>query len=99
MLELDFEWDAAKAGANRRKHGIPFPRAATVFRDPSALTIPDEEHSDAEPRWVTLGLADNGVLTVVIHTYEDTGTDTAVVRIISARQATRSEQRQYDSAK
>ena len=50
----DFEWDPAKAKANLRKHGVDFDRAAQVFRDPLALTIPDEEHSESEVRWVTL---------------------------------------------
>ena len=59
-LVYHFEWDAAKARSNAAKHGITFRLATTVFRDPLALTIFDEEHSDNEERWVMLGRAENG---------------------------------------
>jgi uncharacterized protein len=49
----EFEWDPAKASANINKHGLDFERAATVFLDPLAVTIPDEEHSGNEVRWIT----------------------------------------------
>lgn len=52
---FEFEWDHNKAKTNFQKHGVYFESAAEVFRDPLALTIPDEEHSEAEVRWVTLG--------------------------------------------
>lgn len=52
---LKFEWDPAKAASNRRKHGVSFPEAATVFGDPPSLTIPDPEHSETEDCFVTLG--------------------------------------------
>jgi uncharacterized DUF497 family protein len=51
----EFEWDPVKAKANFTNHGVDFERAAQVFRDPLALTIPDEEHSESEVRWITLG--------------------------------------------
>lgn len=51
----EFEWDPVKAKANFSKHGVDFEGAAQVFRDPLALTIPDEEHSEIEIRWITLG--------------------------------------------
>jgi uncharacterized DUF497 family protein len=51
----DFEWDPEKAQANVNKHGLNFERAATVFLDPLAITIPDGEHSETEVRWITLG--------------------------------------------
>ena len=54
---FDFEWDPAKAASNLRKHGVAFKLAATVFRDTLIRSIPDEEHSDAEERWVTVGEA------------------------------------------
>jgi uncharacterized DUF497 family protein len=58
----------------------------------------DEEHSEAEERWVTLGRAENGRLVVVIHTFEETGAASANVRIISAREATRRERENYEEA-
>lgn len=51
----EFDWDPAKARSNFTKHGLDFERAATVFLDPLALTVPDEDHSEVEPRWITLG--------------------------------------------
>ncbi len=92
-----FEWDAAKAASNRRKHGVSFDLAATVFRDPLMISIPDGEHSESEERWITLGQAENGKLLVVIHTYHEISANAATVRIISARPATKHEQRQYET--
>jgi len=63
-----FEWDVAKAASNRRKHGISFELATTVFQDPLSLTIVDDEHSEHEERWITLGRAATEVLVVVVHT-------------------------------
>ena len=97
MFELQFEWDPAKAAGNRREHRISFDLAATVFHDPLAASIPDEEHGETEERWITLGEADNGRLLVVIHTCREIDPATANVRIISARRATRHEQRQYEA--
>ena len=91
-----FEWDPAKAVANRQKHGVGFELAATVFRDPLALSRFDEDHSHDEERWITLGQTDNNVLLVVVHTYHEVDEHNAVVRIISARPATKYEQRQYE---
>ena len=91
-----FEWDPNKAVANRRKHGVGFEQAATVFKDPLAVSIYDEDHSDQEERWITLGKADNGQLLVVIHTYQEISPAEAVIRLISARPATPHEQRNYE---
>ena len=92
-----FEWDPAKAAGNRRKHGIGFELAATVFKDRLALSVYDEEHSQTQARWVTLGQAENGKLLVVVHTYQEIDAQNAAVRIISARAATKHEQRQYET--
>ncbi|MBU1187746.1 MAG: BrnT family toxin [Gammaproteobacteria bacterium] len=92
-----FEWDPAKAATNRRKHGVGFELAATVFRDSLALSRFNEDHSETEERWVTLGQADNGNLLVVVHTFQELNEHNAVVRIISARAATKHEQRDYES--
>lgn len=92
-----FAWDIAKASANRRKHGVSFELAATVFRDPLALSRYDDEHSEGEERWLTLGEVENGQLLVVSHTFEEISAQEARVRIISAREATAHEREQYES--
>ncbi len=97
MFDLRFEWDAAKAASNGRKHRVTFQQAATVLLDPLAVSIRDEAHSDGEVRWVTVGQTEDGALVVVVHTYHDIGTHAADVRIISARPATRSERRNYET--
>ena len=94
-MEYTFDWDPKKADLNARKHGISFDRTATVFLDPRAISIPDEEHIDEEERWVTLGLDDSGRLLVVVHTFEELDGERCRIRLISARKATRSESRQY----
>ena len=53
-MRYDFEWDIRKAKSNFRKHKISFERAATIFRDANILSIPDEEHSESEERWLTM---------------------------------------------
>jgi uncharacterized DUF497 family protein len=92
----DFDWDIIKAMANWQKHGLSFEVAATVFRDPLALSRYDIEHSQSEERWITLGLAVTGQLVVVVHTFEEHPQE-ARIRIISARYATTRERRQYES--
>ncbi|GJM27155.1 MAG: hypothetical protein DHS20C16_35700 [Phycisphaerae bacterium] len=94
-FEFHFEWDPEKAQRNFRKHKISFEQSAAVFGDPHALTIYDHEHSDDEERWVTLGLDNRGVPLVVCHTYHAQSKDKAVIRIISARKATKNEDGQY----
>lgn len=91
-----FEWDPAKAAENLAKHRIAFEAAASVFRDPLALTIYDDEHSEAEERWASLGRAEDGKLLIVIHTFVETSATSATVRIISAREATRHERENYE---
>ena len=94
----DFDWDPAKARTNLRKHGVSFRLATTVFRDPLALTILDDEHSEHEERWVTIGRAESGQYLVVVHTSEWRGATKIKVRIISARKADRQEVRDYEDA-
>lgn len=96
-VQYNFEWDPAKAKANLKKHGVSFETAVTVFRDPQALTVFDEEHDEYEDRWITLGNAEQEGLLVVIHTFrEATGQQEITIRMISARRATRRERRQYE---
>ena|SRR2546426_7073009 len=92
---FNFEWDPEKARTNARKHGISFERAASVFRDPEALSLYDSAHSREEERWVTLGLDMHGSVLVVCHTWREEQTGTIACRIISARKATKNEVRQY----
>ena len=77
--------------------GVTFAQAATVLLDALALTVFDAGHSEFEERWFTLGMSSEGRLLAVSHTYTATGPDTARVRIISAREATRNERRQYEN--
>ncbi|HKU16689.1 MAG TPA: BrnT family toxin [Steroidobacteraceae bacterium] len=91
------DWDISKAMVNWRKHGVSFEVAATVFRDPLALSRYDAEHSQSEERWITLGQTESGQLVVVVHTFEELR-DEARIRIISARSASAHERRQYESS-
>lgn len=95
-LELEIVWDPAKGRLNLAKHGVSFAQAATVLTDPLALTVVDEAHSRNEDRWFTLGTSSDAKLLVVVHTFEMIGAAKALARIISAREATRRERRQYE---
>ena len=92
----DFEWDAAKALANARKHGVTFDQAATVFLDALALTVFDAEHSPHEDRWFTVGFDADGVLLAVAHTFQAATPERIRVRLISARVATKRERQFYE---
>ena len=94
-MEYTFNWDPKKAAVNFRKHGVSFERTATVFRDPRAISIPDEEHSEDEERWVTMGLDTSGGLLVAVHTFEELDAARCRIRLISGRKATKKETRQY----
>lgn len=94
-MNYDFEWDPAKDRLNRKNHGVRFDQAAHVFRDPRAITVFDEEHSENEDRWVTIGLASSGGLLVVCHTFREEAGTTTRIRIISCRKAVRQEINQY----
>jgi len=89
---VHYEWDAAKAAANRKKHGVSFADAVTVFDDEFALTREDAEAHD-ERRFVTLGMDASGHLLVVVYTYR--GTDS--IRLISAWKGDRSQRKQYEA--
>lgn len=95
-VAYDFEWDAAKALSNARKHGVTFDQAATVFLDALALTVFDAEHSQQEERWFTLGLDANGALLAVAHTFQTATPERIRVRLISARPSTRRERQFYE---
>ena len=95
-MRYDFEWDNRKAANNIRKHNITFERAATIFRDPNVLSIPDEEHSEPEERWLTMGLDETGILLVISHSFNVFDAEVWKIRIISARKATTTEETQYE---
>jgi uncharacterized DUF497 family protein len=92
MSELKFEWDAHKASANLKKHGVSFDEAKTVFYDERAKLIDDPEHSEDEKRFILLGLSSSLRVLVVCHCYRSSGN---IIRIISARKATTSETKFY----
>ena len=94
-FNYNLDWDSEKAKANAKKHGVTFAEAGSVFRDPQALSLYDEEHSEAEDRWVTLGISARGRLLVVHHTYEQVDRVTARIRVFSSRKASRREADQY----
>ena len=86
-------WDAAKASANYRKHGIRFEEAALVFDDPFALSVQDRVER-GEQRWQTIGLVGGMILLLVAHTVK-VG-DVEEIRIVSARRADRKERKRYE---
>ena len=88
---MKFEWDSDKATANVRKHRVSFNEASTVFGDALSVSGRDLEHSVSEARLVTIGLSSEARIVVVCHT--DRG---SVIRIFSARLATRKEKKIYE---
>jgi uncharacterized DUF497 family protein len=89
-MALDFEWDAEKAEANRKNHGVSFEEARTAFADPLHIVLPDPRHSSGEERFVLFGHSALDRLLAVMHT--DRGDR---IRLISARETTRKERKQY----
>jgi uncharacterized DUF497 family protein len=88
---VNFEWDPGKARRNRRKHGVSFQEAATVFGDPLAVTYPDPDHSASEQRFITVGISGAGRVLIVAHADGDES-----IRIISARRTTGHERKHYE---
>lgn len=95
-MRYNFEWDTTKASQNIRKHKVSFQRAGTIFRDLHAISIFDDEHSQKEERWITIGRDNDGILLVVSHTFREVDKTTWSIRIISARKATKRETKQYE---
>ena len=98
MDGIRFEWDETKNLSNRRKHGVSFEEACQVFLYPLYVSVQDRSEG-GEPRWQTLGLVEGLLLLTVAHTVrEELEDDTLVevIRIISARRATRKERRRYE---
>lgn len=93
---MRFEWDSKKNEINIKKHGISFEEAKLVFDDPLHLAILDKRFNYFEERWITVGKITTEKIVVVAHIYFDNEGE-EVIRIISARIATSSERRQYES--
>ena len=92
MKEISFEWDENKNSINKAKHNISFEEAKTVFYDENALVIDDPEHSENEERFIILGFSAKAHLLVVCHCYRAFD---EIIRIISARKATKTESKYY----
>ena len=91
--DMLFEWDENKNKINIKKHFVSFEEAETVFRDYNALITPDIEHSENEDRFLILGLSEKLKLLIVCHCYKESD----IIRIISARKATKNEADQYSN--
>ena len=87
-----FSWNKEKNLTNIRKHGIPFKEAATVFLDPNATLIGDDAHSNDEERYIVIGMSKKLNMLMVCHCYRNDG---EMIRLISARTATKEEQKLY----
>jgi hypothetical protein len=92
MKHTTFEWDTQKNHSNVKKHGVSFDEAKAVFYDQHALLISDPDHSADEDRFILLGVSHSFRVLLVCHCYRK---QDAVIRIISARKATKEEQRHY----
>ncbi len=91
---MRFEWDKHKAAQNIAKHGVSFEEAATVFGDPLSDTFDDPAHSWNERRFIIMGTSVQGRMLLIAHT-----DDGAVIRLISAREPTRGEQKFYEESR
>ena len=96
MNEYIFNWDYEKYKSNIIKHGISFDEATTVFDDDDAIFISDDSHSKNEDRFAVIGFSERLRLLIVCHCYRN---DDAIVRIISARKANKSEELLYGEMK
>jgi uncharacterized protein len=90
-LEMNFEWHPRKAARNLQDHGVSFEEAQTVFDDPFQMHFPDEAHSRGERRFIAVGESAAGRVLMVVYTEQQDG----AVRLISAREATRREQKSW----
>ena len=88
---MRFEWEPRKAARNRRKHGVSFEEAVTVFYDPLAASFDDHHHSEGERRQITVGYSSKGRLLVVCHTDRP-----GALRLISARRANARERKNHE---
>ena len=94
MLYIHFDWDKRKNRANIRDHDVSFEEAQTAFYDAAARVIYDPDHSEEEDRFILLGVSRRMRILVVSHCYRE---DDEIIRIISARKASKLEQNQYEN--
>ena len=92
MTKLTFEWDNKKNQINKKRHGVSFEEAKSVFYDENAIQFWDEEHSDTEERYLLLGRSSKMRILLIVHSYRE---QESVIRIISARKATKNESKHY----
>lgn len=92
MNRLNFEWDKKKAGTNKKKHGVSFDEARSVFYDENAIEFYDPDHSSEEDRFILIGTSHKLKTLVVCHCFRKEG---KTVRIISARKADKDEAKFY----
>jgi uncharacterized DUF497 family protein len=92
MDDLTFEWDERKNRANQRKHGVSFEEARSVFHDQAAVEYYDDEHTEWEDRFLLLGVSAKLRILLVCHCMRE---DEGIIRIISARKASRQQQQEY----
>ena len=92
MQKIIFEWDDKKNQINIRKRDISFEEAQTVFFDDNAIQFWDEDHSDEEDRFLMLGMSHQLRILLVVHCFRE---DESIIRIISARKATKNERKEY----
>jgi uncharacterized protein len=92
-MTAEFDWDHRKAAKNITKHRVSFDEAKSVFSDPEFITVVDAEHSIDEERYITIGLSGKGRLLILAHTDRE-----GIIRIISARKATKREEKFYENS-
>jgi uncharacterized DUF497 family protein len=89
---VEFEWDPEKAATNLKKHGVSFSKAARVFSDPLSITVHETDHSTEEERYLIVGVSNRSRLLIV--SFMERGES---IRVISARELTRAERKQYEN--
>jgi uncharacterized DUF497 family protein len=92
MNDIEFEWDNRKEKSNQKKHGVSFEEAKSVFYDDNAIEFYDFDHSDEEQRFLLLGLSTKLRILLICHCFKE---ESGIIRIISARKATKNEQKEY----
>ncbi len=93
-----FEWDKSKASINLVKHKVSFDEGKTIFTDPFLITLPDEEHSEKEDRFISIGTSKNEKILLVVHLEKQLTTKNILIRIISCRKATPAERKLYEES-
>jgi uncharacterized DUF497 family protein len=92
MTKITFQWDEQKNKINQQKHGISFEEAESVFFDDYAIQFWDEDHSQEEERFLLLGISSKLRILIVVHCFRE---EDSIIRIISARKATKNENQEY----